>query len=121
MSRLYVNNSCPHSRRAVSMLARASTTLRRSVKVSEISGYQSGPPNVTQVPTLIKQDGTMLVGGQVFDYLKLAKQEPSFPQTPDMSETFAFVGNMNWNHVLAVAGAIVLAYLLFKYYTNKVL
>lgn len=84
---LYVSKSCPHSQKASSFLAHAPTTLQRSVVVHDIN-YKNTPPSVTRVPTLITQKGKMLVGSEVFDYLKKKRQDPTFPQTPEMSELF---------------------------------
>jgi len=113
MSKLYVNGNCPHSRRAVAMLAKSPTTLKKDITISEITDYKSGPPSVTQVPTLITQDGKMLVGKHVFNYLKRKKQESVYPQTPDQSEMFHGLSG-NWKTLLIIIIIIVLMYFMYK-------
>ena len=87
METLYVINSCPHCRKVRSFLAKAPTTLQKKITVHDIN-YKNAPPSVTRVPTLITQKGKTLVGQEVFEYLKRKRQDPSFPQTPEMSELF---------------------------------
>ena len=77
---LFVNSECFHSANALSMVAKAPTVMRNNMKITEVD-YKNAPANVTAVPTLVKQDGTMLVGAQVFDYLKRGRKDPHFPPT----------------------------------------
>lgn len=102
----------------MSMVANA-PTVSRNIDVHEISGFENVPPHVTKVPTLIKQDGTMLVGAEVFRYLKKLRQEPSFPQTPEMSERremFPGLDNVSWEHVLFLFLAILLFVGAYRYW-----
>ena len=81
---LYVSNRCPHSKTALSMLARAPTVVRNRIRINEID-WSNAPPAVTRVPVLIKQDGTMLRGRALFDHLNQLQRNPDV--TP-MFETF---------------------------------
>ena len=92
MSTLYVTDQCPHSQRAKSMLANAPTVVRRHINVKD-ANFSNSPPHVTKVPTLILQDGSMLVGPEVFQYLERVRQDPTFPQTPEMSEISEMFGS----------------------------
>ena len=125
MPELYVKNGCPGSQKAMSMLAHAPTSTRNSIRVHEVTGRSAAPPSVTRVPTLLMQDGTMLSGSEVFQYLSAKRQDPSYPQTPEMSEdnslgmyleTFVGGSGSGWIALLAILIALYLAY---QYYTRR--
>ena len=115
---LYVNNGCRYSAMAMSMLANAPTTLKENVKVSRIN-YKNAPPHVTSVPTLITQNGQMLVGSQVFDFLKRGRHDPKFPLTDVDAERFSGAVVGSWAILAAV---IVGLYFAWTYdYLNPIL
>ncbi len=114
MSTLYVKGGCPPSERAKSILYNAPTTVRRGIRVKDTT-FSNSPPHVTKVPTLILQDGTMLVGPQVFQYLERARQDPSFPQTPEHSEKSEFFHQLQDPMTLTVLLALALvAFVIFR-------
>lgn len=120
---LYVSHKCPYTRPLMSMLANAPTFLQKSIKVTEISGFDNVPAGVTNVPTLIKQDGTFLVGEEVFRYLKRMRQDPSYPETPEMSENFLGINlslqAISTQHVLALFLIILVAVLVYRYWSSR--
>ena len=117
MHTLYVTNSCPASKKALSMLANAPTSVQKDVAVSPVTGVCTSPPQVTAVPTLILQNGKMLVGEQVFKYLSKVRQNPHFPETPEMSENESFhlpKFSMSAAGFVSVAIVVFLIYWLWK-------
>ena len=113
---LFVSNECYHSKLAKSMLANAPTIMRQNVRVTTID-HKNVPPNVTHVPTLIKQDGKMLVGAQVFDYLKKGRKDPHFPHT-DVDEFFGSFGTFSTRNLIIGAVALVVVYYLYRKYSS---
>lgn len=120
MHTLYVTDSCPSSKKALSMLANAPTAVQKDVAVSPITGFSTSPPQVTAVPTLILQDGQMLVGEEVFKYLSKVRQNPHFPQTPDMSENESFHMNALSMSALGFVSIAVVAFLIYWLWKNRV-
>ena len=114
---LFVSKRCPASRRAVSMIANAPTAVQKSVNINEVTGFSNTPQSVTAVPTLLKQNGQMLVGAQVFRYLEKMRQEPNFPQTPEMSENF-LGANLSMQNILFMFLAIMLVVLALVYFSK---
>lgn len=105
METLYVSNGCPHCRKARAFLARAPTTVQKQIRVFDID-YKNAPVSVTHVPTIMTASGKTLVGQQVFDYLKQKRQDPKFPQTPEMSELgemfHGMMSKRNWCLLIAI-------------------
>ena len=103
---LFVRRDCPHCQNAERLLAGFPEKMRKEVRVSEIN-FKNRPPNVTRVPTLITQQGEMLVGENVFAYLKKWRHDASPPHT----EAFLSIKDHKFKYVL-----IILALLLAAYY-----
>lgn len=116
---LYVSRNCPASQRVMSMIAHAPTVVRKNVEVNEITQFSNTPPSVTAVPTLIQQDGKMLVGDQVFRYLRKMRQDPDFPETPEMSERENFLGLdlglQGIDPLYIIAAALLVLFLILMY------
>lgn len=108
---LYIRKDCPHSQRLVRMLETYPENLRQQLRISEIS-FQNQPPNVTRVPTLITQKGDMLVGEDVFSYLKKWRHDASPPHT----EAFAAISSNRCKCTLLV---IAIALVAFWYFTRR--
>ena len=117
---LYVNNGCRYSAMAMSMLANAPTALKENVKVSKIN-YKNAPPHVTSVPTLITQNGQMLVGTQVFDFLKRGRKDPKYPLTDVDSERFSGLNAAFATTTSTVITLVVIAGILWWLNKNRYL
>lgn len=108
---LYVRKDCPHSQRLGRMLETYPEKLRQQLRISEIS-FHNRPPNVTRVPTLITHKGDMLVGEDVFSYLKRWRYDASPPHT----EAFAAIKKNQSTCILLVIAILLTAY---WYYTSR--
>jgi hypothetical protein len=116
---LFVNSECYHSKAALSMMAHAPTVLRNNMKITHVD-YKNAPPAVTAVPTLVKQNGTVLVGAQVFDYLKKGRKDPHFPHT-DVDEHFTFGGSkgMFRTTYLIIYACVIVLIVAYGYFADK--
>ena len=114
---LYVNGECYHSRAAMDMLAKSPPDLQREVRINQVD-FKSAPPQVTKVPTLILQDGTMLVGPEVFEYIRKQMKRPWFPHTDVDRHAYHAeqdVGLFTRRNIVIVALLILAMYLLYQH------
>lgn len=105
MDKLYILKKCPASQQAMELVYEA--PIMKRVEVSDVN-FSNTPPSVTHVPTLIKQDGKMLVGAQVYRYLKKARMEPNFPNTQIKGEMFT--GMITSTPFLVLVVVLIAAY-----------
>ena len=99
---LYVHNGCRYSAMAMSMLGKAPSAIRDNIKITKVN-FKNRPPHVTSVPTLITQNGQMLVGSAVFDYLKRGRKDPKFPLTDVDAEYFSFGKHRKFRAAVMIA------------------
>lgn len=107
--KLFVRKDCPHCQNVETMIMSYPASLRQQIKVSEIN-FKNRPPNVTRVPTLITQDGSMLVGENVFAYLKRWRHDANPPRT----EAFSMMKKHKKKCMLLVLAFLAAAYWFFS-------
>lgn len=102
---MYVRKDCPHCKNAEALVQSLPSNLRSKIRVSEIN-FKNRPPNVTRVPTLITQQGKMLVGEQVFAYLKRWRHDADPPHT----EAFQAIKRHKMKCLLLIVAFLLAAY-----------
>ena len=111
MLEMFVRDDCAHCKNAVNMVYAMPSSLQAQIKISPIT-FQNRPPNVTRVPTLVTQQGKMLVGANVFAYLKRWRHDASPPHTE------AFLG-VSQNRVLCILFFIAVIVALYYLWVSR--